>query len=185
MIQCPGCGGRNSENALVCDWCARPFRNREPRFRISRTVALVAVVGVAMLVVAVGAVAVLTSSRASPSPGVTSSGAGATPIASAIAASPKPSAAASVTSVRPPSGPRQARVVNTGGQGALIRREPSVNAPSVALVPEDGFVRVLGPEETVQAQVWQQVDDGQGHQGWIRADFLVLIEGDMTVAPPP
>ncbi|MFN0070644.1 MAG: SH3 domain-containing protein [Chloroflexota bacterium] len=82
---------------------------------------------------------------------------------------------------------RQARVVNTNGDGALVRREPSVNAPSSGLVREDGVVQLLGPEETVQAQVWRQVEDAQGNQGWIRADYLAIIEPatPLPLAPPP
>jgi hypothetical protein len=82
---------------------------------------------------------------------------------------------------------RRAKIANTNGQGALIRREPSVNAPSETLLSEEEIVDLLGPEETVQAQVWRQVDDRQGNQGWIRADFLILIEPSTMIplAPTP
>jgi len=78
-------------------------------------------------------------------------------------------------------------VVNTSGEGALVRREPSVNAQSAGLAREDGIVTLLGPEETVQAQVWRQVEDEQGNQGWIRADYLSQIEQTtpLPLAPPP
>jgi SH3-like domain-containing protein len=48
-------------------------------------------------------------------------------------------------------------------------------------------VKLLGPEETVQAQVWRQVEDNQGNQGWIRADYLLQIEEPtaLPLAPPP
>ena len=62
-----------------------------------------------------------------------------------------------------------------------------MNAPSAGLVREEGVVTLLGPEETVQAQVWRQVEDSEGNQGWIRADYLAQIEQPtaLPLAPTP
>lgn len=186
MIQCPGCGGRNAETAESCDWCARPFKTNGPSLPSRRTVLPLAL-GFGLIALAVGAVVMLTSlSR----PTGTQSGVVATssPIPSASPRGLLPPALPTATSPVPsPPVTRRARVVNTSGQGALIRREPSVNAPNNGLVPENGVVELLGPEETVQAQVWRLVDDGQGNQGWIRADFLNTLEPPTPVplAPTP
>ena len=45
-------------------------------------------------------------------------------------------------------------MVNTAGQGAVMRREPSVNATTVGIIPEGAIVQLAGAEETVQAQTW-------------------------------
>jgi hypothetical protein len=187
MMQCPGCGGRNPESASVCDWCARPLRNnvsQGPRARVTLPI----LIGLALIALAVGAVLLISTTSRSTSNVPTSASAVTSPIPSA---SPKPSVPASQPTVtpQPTSEPvvLRARVVNTGGVGALVRVEPSVNAPNVGLVREDGIVTLLGPEETVQAQVWRQVQDDQGNQGWIRADYLSQIEQTtpLPLAPPP
>jgi hypothetical protein len=145
-------------------------------------------IGLVMIVLAVAAVIII-STMSRPS----SSSAG--PVI--VVSSPQPSVSPTpvmptiipTITPAPPAAPvvRRARVVNTGGEGALVRREPSVNAPSAGLVREEGIVTLLGPEETVQAQVWRQVDDGQGNQGWIRADYLAQIDEPtaLPLAPQP
>jgi hypothetical protein len=64
------------------------------------------------------------------------------------------------------------RVVNTGGQGLTLRREPSVNAARVAARAENTIFRVAGPDETVEGRVWKQVEDRQGVRGWAPTEFL-------------
>ena len=187
MIQCPGCGGRNPENAVVCDWCARPLRGASSPERSPRRIGLPIVIGVVLIAIALVTVIALSS--------LSRSGTIATPVVVVSsplpAASPRAIAPTSIPTITPlpPSTPvvRSARIVNTNGEGALIRLEPSVNAPSAGLVREDGVVTLLGPEETVQAQVWRQVEDAQGNQGWIRADYLAQVEAasPMPLAPPP
>jgi hypothetical protein len=186
-MQCPGCGGRNPESASVCDWCARPLRNNVPEGRRTR-ITFPIVIGIALIALAIGAVLLISTMSRSASNITTSASVVTSPIP---LASPKPSVPTSPPTITPPpiSAPVviRARVVNTGGDGALVRREPSVNAPSAGLVREDGIVTLLGPEETVQAQVWRQVEDEQGNQGWIRADYLSQIEQTtpLPLAPPP
>jgi hypothetical protein len=71
-----------------------------------------------------------------------------------------------------------ARVTNTGGQGIIIRREPSVTAPRLAARAENTVLRIVGPDATVDGRVWRQVEDSQGNRGWTPAEFLIA-------APPP
>jgi len=186
MIQCPGCGGRNPESAPICDWCARPLRGNatERRPRRSLVPVLIGLGLIAIALIAVVALSSLSRPTGTTSPATVAS----SPIPLASPRAVPPTSIPTVTPQPPaPSLERRARIVNTGGDGALIRLEPSINAPSAALVREDTVVKLLGPEETVQAQVWRQVEDNQGNQGWIRADYLLQIEEPTAVplAPPP
>jgi len=70
------------------------------------------------------------------------------------------------------------RVANTGGQGIILRREPSPTAPRVAARAENTVLRVVGPDTTVGGRVWRQLEDAQGNRGWTPGEFLVP-------APPP
>jgi hypothetical protein len=187
MIQCPGCGGRNTESAAICDWCARPLQGNG-RERPRRGSVVPVLVGVVLIALAVAAVIVISTMSRPPS----GAGAPVIVVSSPLPSnSPRPMEPTVIPTVTPAPAAapvvRRARVVNTGGEGALVRREPSVNAPSAGLVREEGIVTLLGPEETVQAQVWRQVEDSQGNQGWIRADYLAQIEEPtpLPLAPPP
>jgi len=69
------------------------------------------------------------------------------------------------------------RVANTGGQGIILRREPSTTAPRVAARAENAVLRVTGPDTTVDGRTWRQVEDAQGNRGWTPAEFLVPTSG--------
>lgn len=180
MIRCPGCGGNNTAAESTCDWCGCPLRETTAPANFQKFLLPIGA-GSALLVVA-GVALTIISTRGGSAPTPTVS-----PTVAAVA-SPAPSPPSAPATVIPtvtprpaPEAPTRARVTNTNGQGALIRREPSVNAASLGLVAEGDVVTLMGPEETVQAQVWKQVDDGSGNQGWIRADFLQVSEP--TAAP--
>jgi hypothetical protein len=64
------------------------------------------------------------------------------------------------------------RVANTGGQGVILRREPSTSAPRVAARAENTLLQIVGPDETADGRVWRQVQDSQGNRGWVPAAFL-------------
>src|SRR5205085_12541063 len=69
---------------------------------------------------------------------------------------------------------RLARVTNTGGIGAYLRREPAATSPPIAAAAENSIVRLLGPEQrAADGRLWRQVEDSRGNQGWVPADFLV------------
>jgi uncharacterized protein YgiM (DUF1202 family) len=88
-----------------------------------------------------------------------------------VLASPVPSATATPPAVR------NARIVNTGGLGLNIRREPAGTAAAVAAVAEGTTVRVIGPEQQgPDGRAWVQVEDARGNQGWVLADFLMETE---------
>src|SRR5438067_78653 len=88
-------------------------------------------------------------------------------------ASPVPSCPAS-----PPPAARYARITDTGGLGVNLRREPASSSATVAALPESAVVRLLGPEQRgSDGRVWRQVEDSQGNQGWVPADFTVESAG--------
>lgn len=190
-IVCPGCGGRNVPDALECDWCGRLFLSHGRRLRLAgwqlvSTILLLALVG------ALVALGVLNANRPLPAP---------RPAPTAVAAgSPTPAvtprvAVAPTATARPTSTPlpgstpsppaptptpepppvRFARVVNTGGQGVVVRQEPGPQARFVGSLREGARVQVTGGEQTVAARQWREVEDpARGLRGWVSADFLAL-----------
>jgi len=100
--------------------------------------------------------------------------------------SPSPTPEPSPTPAPPPA--VSARVVNTDGQGANMRRSPSVSAQRVKLIPEGTIVELLGPETRGDGYSWRNVRDAAGSSGYIIADYLQPIQGSpgaTPVLPPP
>lgn len=62
-------------------------------------------------------------------------------------------------------------VTNTGGGGLWLRDAPFGN--NVVLLPEGGAVFVRGGLLEVNGLLWQQVEDTEGRQGWVAADYLL------------
>ena len=62
-------------------------------------------------------------------------------------------------------------VTNTGGGGLWLRDAPSGN--NLLLLPEGGVVFVRGGLLEVDGLLWQQVEDTEGRQGWVAADYLL------------
>ena len=153
MIRCPGCGGRNAPDVLSCEWCRHPFVQVETRGRSARWWGGLLAVVIAALLVLVGGLLFLSSSRSSPrlsvgepTPGTAAlSSVAVSPPAtvtqSAPAASPALAAPAQLQAFTPTPAPRYARVANTGGLGANLRREPSSASLPVAAVAENSPVR--------------------------------------------
>jgi hypothetical protein len=81
-----------------------------------------------------------------------------------------------------------AKVVNTDGQGANMRRTASVSAPRVKLLPEGTIVELLGPEVRGDGYGWRNVRDADGAAGFVIVDYLDPIQGPpgaTPVLPPP
>ncbi len=89
----------------------------------------------------------------------------------------------------PTPGPaRSARVVNTEGQGANMRRAPSVSAQRVKLVEEGTVVELVGGEQRGDGYTWRNIRDVDGSTGYVIADYLQPIQappGATPVLPPP
>jgi hypothetical protein len=191
MVRCPGCGGRNPRDSLSCEWCRRPFVALRRRGLSARWWGVLSGAVIAALLLMVGALALLNATR--PTGRTTAAAPTAAPTLLPLPiTSPSPLVASSPTAVaapppsptRPPPSPtatpapRYARITNTGGLGANLRREPSSSSPPVAALAENAVVRLLGPEERgTDGRLWRQVEDNRGNQGWVPADFMVDAPG--------
>jgi hypothetical protein len=107
-----------------------------------------------------------------------------TPTAAPPSATPLPEPTRTPT----PAPARSARVVNTDGQGANMRRAPSVSAQRVKLLVEGTIVELVGGEQRGDGYAWRNVRDVDGGVGFVIADYLDPIEappGATPVLPPP
>ena len=184
---CPGCGGRNVPQAESCDWCARSFSGRQRSFNLRWWPLAVALLFAAVVTAVVG-LSLLNAARAdsrtaptaatvaSPSPSEATPRAGPTNTRTASAAPARPAGPTAVPTPEPsptPEPPRYARVFNTGGIGVNLRKDPGPQGQPLLAVPETMLLRLLGPEETVQARVWRLCEhQGRGIQGWVPAEYL-------------
>ena len=74
----------------------------------------------------------------------------------------------------------RARVVNTEGQGANMRAEPSPGAALVRTVREGTELELIGPEREGGGRRWRNVrDPANGASGWIVSELL-----EVSAAPP-
>jgi hypothetical protein len=78
------------------------------------------------------------------------------------------------------------RVGSTDGSGATLRREPSVQAEPVELVPDGALVELIDPGRQVNGTVWREVRTETGATGWIAAEFLSPVTVvEIRVSPLP
>jgi hypothetical protein len=201
---CPGCQGRNSPQAETCEWCGRLFDGRARGFSF-RWWHLATVLLFGFVVIATGTLAYLTSNRLPsisdfrPKPAASPAAlveATALPTRAATPgltlATPKPvaSPAATATPVpepSPTSAPaRYSRIVNTTGLGVFLREEPGAQSQRIMpAVAEGALLRLVGPEQTVQAQIWRLCEhEGRGVQGWVSSQYLQAVETTPTPTPP-
>jgi hypothetical protein len=104
-------------------------------------------------------------------------------------ATPKPAASPVATATpEPPPSPtsapaRYARVANTSGLGVFLREEPGAQSARIQpAVAEGALLRLVGPEQTVQAQIWRLCEhEGRSAQGWVPAQYLQSV--DITPTP--
>lgn len=197
---CPGCQGRTTTPAATCEWCGRPFDGRARGFSL-RWWHLVTALLFGFVVLAAAALAFLSAtrldfqSRPAPSPQpvaqptILPTRAATAPL---TLATPKPAASpvAQPTPIPPPSPTpapvRFARVANTNGLGVFLREEPGPQGQRIVpAVAEGALLRLVGPEETVQAQVWRLCEhEGRGIQGWVLAQYLQVVEITPTPVRP-
>ena len=111
-----------------------------------------------------------------------------------VPATPTPALpTATPTSVPPTATPtpapaRSARIVNTEGQGANMRRAPSVSAQRVKLLVEGTLVELVGEETRGDGYTWRTVKDVDGTSGYVIVEFLqpiVAPPGATPMLPPP
>jgi hypothetical protein len=83
---------------------------------------------------------------------------------------------------------RSARIINTEGQGANMRRAPSVSAQRVKLVSEGTIVELIGGEQRGDGYTWRNIRDVDGSTGFVIVEYLQPIQaapGATAVLPPP
>jgi len=92
------------------------------------------------------------------------------------------------TNTPTPEPARSARIANTEGQGANMRRAPSVSAQRVKLLLEGTVIELVGGEQRGDGYTWRTVRDVEGNNGFVITDFLQPIQGSpgaTPVLPPP
>jgi hypothetical protein len=84
----------------------------------------------------------------------------------------------SPTPAGPP--PEYVAVANTDGTGVYLRADPRPDGRRIIAVPEKTLLRLVGPDSTVNGQVWRNVQTTKGvpQTGWVLAQYL-------TPAPSP
>ena len=174
MVVCPGCGARNEADARICDWCGRPFVAEQRQ--ITAPWLIPATIGAISLLAVVTIIAALLGARsATPraTADVAASTASITEVAQPTTAeAPAPEAAAPPAEAEPGPAPEFARIANTGGAGAFIRRDPQANAPGLIALRDGAVVRVVGADTTVANRLWRNVEDQRGNRGWTPAEYL-------------
>jgi len=77
-------------------------------------------------------------------------------------------------------------VANTNGLGVFLREEPGSQSQRLQpAVNEGALLKLVGPEQTVQAQIWRLCEhDGRAVQGWVPAQYLQPVEAVPTPTRP-
>jgi hypothetical protein len=78
-------------------------------------------------------------------------------------------------------------VANTNGLGVFLREEPGAQSQRIVpAVPEGALLRLVGPEQTVQAQIWRLCEhEGRGVQGWVPAQYLQAVDNTTPTPARP
>jgi hypothetical protein len=201
---CPGCQGRNAPQAEACEWCGRPFRGRTGGFSLrwwhfatALLFGFVVIATVSLAFLSASRLPTLSDFRPKPAPSpIARVEATALPTRAATPgltlATPKPAASPgpTPTPIPPPSPtaepPRFSRVVNTNGLGVFLREDPGPQSQRIVpAVAEGAILRLVGPEQTVQAQIWRLCEhEGRGIQGWVQAQYLQAVDTPPTPARP-
>lgn len=108
-------------------------------------------------------------------------------VASIFQGTPTPGSPVALAPPSPPPGQvvgQRLQIVNTGGDGANLRRDPGQAGEKVKTIPEGTLVDIAGPDRTVDGTVWRNVRDAQGDSGWIAGGFLGQ-EGSVAVITAP
>jgi hypothetical protein len=200
---CPGCQGRNLPEAAICEWCGRPFDGRASGFALrwwhlatAMLFGFVVVATLSLVFLSANRLPSISDFRAKPaaSPTVrveptTLPTRAATPGQTLATPIPPPSPMVAATAPPPEPTPqpvRYARVANTNGLGVFLREEAGAQGQRIQpAVAEGALLKLVGPEQTVQAQTWRlcEIED-RGVQGWVPAQYLAQVEGALPPGRP-
>ncbi len=160
----------------MCDWCGRPFVAEQRQ--ITAPWLIPATIGAISLLAVVTIIAALLGAR-SATPRATADVAASTVSITEMTEPPSAAAPLPEVSAAAPE-PEQAlvpelgfaRIANTGGVGAFIRRDPQANAQGLVALRDGAVVRIVGADTTVGNRVWRNVEDQRGNRGWTPAEYL-------------
>ena len=103
-------------------------------------------------------------------------------------APPPPTPTPAPTNTPTPAPALSAKIVNTEGQGAIMRRSASVSAPRLKVIAEGTVVELVGGEVMGDGYTWRNVKDVDGSSGYVVVEYLQPIQaapGATPVLPPP
>jgi hypothetical protein len=103
------------------------------------------------------------------------------------AGSPEPPPTSAPEPTETPQPARFVRVFNTNGLGVFLREEAGAQGQRIVpAVREGALLKLVGPEQTVQAQRWQLCEDEgrNGVQGWVPSQYLQAVDVTPTPAAP-
>lgn len=97
----------------------------------------------------------------------------------ATVATPSPPAAtAAIASLIP-----ERALIAAGSQGANLRAEPGAGERLVKPLREGTEVTIVGADRTVAGQLWRNVGDPIGDEGWVIAEAVALLAPTATPSP--
>ena len=108
-------------------------------------------------------------------------------VASIFQGTPTPASPVALAPTSPPPGQeigQRLQIVNTGGDGVNLRRDPGQAGEKIKTIAEGTLVDIAGPDRTVDGTVWRNVRDAQGDTGWIAGGFLGQ-EGSTAIITAP
>ncbi len=191
---------------MVCEWCGRRFDGRTGGFSLRWWHIATALLFGFVLLASVSVVFLSNVRLPSVSDLRARPAASPEPVAQATTlptraatpgltlATPKPAgspAAVVAPTPAPPPSPtaapaRYVRIANTNGLGVFLREEPGPQSQRLTpAVAEGALLKLVGPEQTVQAQIWRLCEhEGRGIQGWVPAQYIQAVETVPTPARP-
>jgi hypothetical protein len=99
-----------------------------------------------------------------------------TPAAASPTNTPAPTPAPTNTPV-----PKYVKVVNTGGRGVSLRKEPTQTAEPNGVAEEGAILKIIGedvPDASNPKTIWRKAEylkNGTAIQGYVRGDFLTPV----------
>lgn len=74
-------------------------------------------------------------------------------------------------------------VANTGGQGTIMRKSPTL-ADRLTSCPDGVLMKIIGADQEKDGVRWRQVQNAAGLRGWVTATTLVDVPTDAQSPPP-
>jgi hypothetical protein len=131
-------------------------------------------IAIILVIIGVAFVLLLPTTGSSSAPAVPAASAGEEATGSATAA------AAATVAPGASGGPVFVRVGNTDGDGACIRQDPSRSARCLVPKSDGTQLRIAGNDVTAEGRTWRYVNDDEGTQGWVPAEYLISASGTPT-----